>query len=320
VYERAYVSELVDGPPDLRALLTACGMSAFTTVLNYLLFEGKLDGPVLVGAGLYHESKELLLRGLAERVVLVDESDTAALVRALDELRPAAVFLDTVCNTKWMPMPDIAAVVPRLRGAYLVLDNTGLGPAFQPFALSGADRARLIVFESLLKYTQLGLDRANAGVIVAGPRDAEALDDYREHLGTNVSDVCVRMLPPPSRHVLERRLARMWRNAAYLAGRLDGCVYPGAGGCISLPFADGGFVERAIDQARARRIPLVAGSSFGFDTTRIYLTAARSDYGEPFVRIAAGTENRIAVERLAEVFLAAGAVTPQVESRRSYIR
>src|SRR5207302_9470279 len=141
-----------------------------------------------------------LERGLAEQVVVVDESDTRALLRALDEHRPAAMFLDTLCNTKWMPMPDIAAVVPRLRGAYLVLDNTGLGPAFQPFALPGADRARLIVFESLLKYAQLGLDRVTAGVIVARREDAEALDDYREHLGMNVADACVRMLPPPSRH------------------------------------------------------------------------------------------------------------------------
>jgi cystathionine beta-lyase/cystathionine gamma-synthase len=319
VYERAYLSELVDSPPGTRALLTSCGMAAFTTVLDYLLFEGKLDGPVLVGRSLYHESKELLLRALGGRVVLVDESDTAELLDALDELRPAAVFLDTLCNTKWMPLPEIAAVVPRLRGACLVLDNTGLGPMLQPFTLPGAERARLIVFESLLKYAQLGLDRANAGVIVAGPADAEALDDYREHLGTNIADVCVRMLPRPSRHVLERRLARIWRNAGLLAERLDGCVYPGVGGCISLPCADGEFVERAVEEARAQGVSLVGGSSFGFDTTRIYLTAARSDYGEPFVRIAAGTENRIAIERLGGVLVAAGAATSHVESLRSYI-
>jgi cystathionine beta-lyase/cystathionine gamma-synthase len=313
VYERAYIAELVAGPPGARALLTGCGMAAFTTVLDYLLFDGKLDGQVLVGRALYHESKELLLRALGRQAVLVDESDARVLLGALDGLRPCAVFLDTLCNSRWMPLPDVAAVVGRLRGAYLVLDNTGLGPCFRPFDLPGAQTAKLIVFESLLKYAQLGLDRVNAGVIVAGRDDADALDGYREHLGTNVPDVCARMLPPPSRHVLERRLGRIWRNAALLADRVDGCVYPGVGGCISLPFADGALVERAIEEARGRGVSLVAGSSFGFDTTRIYLTAARSDHGEPFVRIAAGTENRIAIERLGDVLAAATAPGARLE-------
>jgi len=50
---------------------------------------------------------------------------------------------------------------------------------------------------------------------------------------------------------------------------------------------------------------LLGGSSFGFDTTRIYLTAEGADYGEPFVRIAAGTEHRLEVERVAEALTAA---------------
>jgi hypothetical protein len=67
--------------------------------------------------------------------------------------------------------------------------------------------------ESLLKYAQLGLDRANADVIVAQARDAEMLEGYRKHLGTNIPDVAVHTLPPPDRGVLERRLARLERNA-----------------------------------------------------------------------------------------------------------
>ena len=47
-------------------------------------------------------------------------------------------------------------------------------------------RGCLISFESLLKYAQLGLDRANAGLIIAPSTDAALLDAYREHLGTNV--------------------------------------------------------------------------------------------------------------------------------------
>src|SRR5439155_16170720 len=100
-----------------------------------------------------HETKDLLIRALGEQVVFVDETDTAALLRAIDDCRPRAVLLDTLCNTKWMPRPDVSAVIRHLRlvgrPTYFVLDNTGLGPTCQPFATLGdASTPRLIVFES----------------------------------------------------------------------------------------------------------------------------------------------------------------------------
>jgi len=335
-YERRYVDELVDGPEGLRALLTSCGMGAFTTVLSFLLLERKLEGPVLAGRGLYHESRFLLERALPGRIRFVDERETGALLRAIDALRPSAVFLDSLSNTTWLPVPELEAVIERLRrtNTYLVVDNTGLSVACQPFALAGGS-VRLLVFESLLKYAQLGLDRANAGVVIAGADDAEFLSRYREHLGTNVADVAVHALPRPDRRVLERRLARLQRNALYLAGRLAdrafasrAVVYPGLpshpcagaaarlrfrGGCLSIVLrrpdcgleGERALVEAAVVEAAKRGVGLLAGSSFGFDTTRIYLTAAGGGCGEPFVRVAAGTEHRLALDPLAEALAAA---------------
>src|SRR4029450_7033729 len=44
------------------------------------------------------------------------------------------------------------------------------------------------------------------------------------------------------------------------------------------------LVREAAPEAARRRVALLGGSSFGFDTTRIYLTAEDADSGEPFVR------------------------------------
>jgi cystathionine beta-lyase/cystathionine gamma-synthase len=335
-YEQRYLRALVDGGPDLRALLTSCGMAAFTTVLSFLQMERKLDGPVLAGAGLYHESRLLLERALPGRVRLLDETNTGVLLRAIDELRPSAVFLDSLSNTKWMPVVDLPRVLARLAGTqtYAVVDNTGLSVACQPFALAES-APRLIVFESLLKYAQLGLDRANAGVIVARGEDGELLSGYREHLGTNVADIAVHALPQPDRRVLEQRLARLQRNALLLAERLEATagrsvevVYPGlpshpcaaaarrlpfSGGCLSIVFREAdarlrperALVEQALAEAARREVALLAGASFGLDTTRIYLTAEDAACGEPFVRIATGTEHRLEVEGVAEVLATA---------------
>jgi cystathionine beta-lyase/cystathionine gamma-synthase len=220
-----------------------------------------------------------------------------------------------------MPVPDLCAVIAALRGTgtYLVLDNTCCSVGCQPFALA-RESVRLVVFESLLKYAQLGLDRVAAGVIVAGPADAESLEEYREHLGTNIPDASVHALPPPDRGVLERRLARLQRNALRLARGLDerappgvSVIYPGRGGCLSLLLEERSerlerqhrLVRGAVAEAARRGVRLLAGSSFGFDTTRIYLTAARAEYGIPFVRIAAGTEHRLELDALTDVLATA---------------
>jgi cystathionine beta-lyase/cystathionine gamma-synthase len=335
-YERRYVQEMVDRPCGLRALLTSCGMAAFTTVLSFLRLEGQLSGRVVAGAGLYHESRLLLERTLPGRVHFVDERDTARLLRTIDRVEPAAVFLDSLSNTAWMPLPELGAVVERLRGTdtYLVVDNTSASVGCQPFALAG-ESVRLLLFESLLKYAQLGLDRANAGVIVADAEHAEPLSVYREHLGTNISDLAVHALPWPDRRVLERRLARLQRNALLLAERLSerapasvAIVYPGLashscarvaarlgfrGGCLSILFRDlegrlergRTLVEVAVAEAARRGVALLAGSSFGFDTTRVYLAAAAPEHGVPFVRVAAGAEHRLALGPLADALAAA---------------
>ena len=338
-YERRYVQAMIDGPRGLRALLTNCGMAAFTTILSFLLLEGRLGRPVLAGGGLYHESRLLLERALPGKVRLVDERDTCALLRAIGDCRPSAIFLDSLSNTKWMPVPELAPVIERLRGSdtYLVVDNTGLSVACQPFALAG-ESVRLIAFESLLKYAQLGLDRANAGVIIARADDARLLSAYREHLGTNIADVAVHALPRPERWVLERRLARLGRNALLLARRLTEIgavevVYPGLGshpcaatarrlsfrgGCLSIVLRESDIelrrertlLEHAVAEAARRGVALLGGSSFGFDTTRIYLTAEGAECGEPFVRIAAGAEHRLEIEQVADALGAAlGEVT-----------
>lgn len=308
-YERAYVQGAGSG--DVRALMTGCGMAAFTTILNFLLMERLLEGPVVAGRALYHETKKLLLRALPGSVYEVDEGDADALGRAVRGLRPAAVFLDSLCNTRWAPVPDLTPVFRAIRrtNAFLVLDNTGLSMSFEPFRMAAG--VRLVVWESLLKYAQLGLDRANAGVILAHPEDAERLSEYREHLGTNIADVSVNALPRPDQAILGRRLARLERNAGVIARALqreaDGAVvYPGLpshrshtvarrlafrGGCVGV-VTDEALGERlvgvAIAEARRAGVPLVGGTSFGLDTTRVYLVHG----AEPFVRIAAGTEHR----------------------------
>jgi len=106
----------------------------------------------------------------------------------------------------------------------------------------------------------------------------------------------------PDQARLGRRLARLERNAAILADRLDG-FHPGVGPLVQLDVAEPqAWVARALEQAKRRNVQVVAGTSFGFDHTRVYVTAPGPD---SFLRIAPGTEDRLRIETVAEALSAA---------------
>ena len=344
-FEAAYVREYVDVPPaaPVRAIMTSCGMSAFATILGYLTMQPVLaSGPVLVMRELYHECRDLLATSsLANRLVWVDGSETTALFHAVEKLKPAAIFLDSYCNSRGITVPDLSTLLPALRHVarrktFVVIDNTGLSVAFQPIpSMLGAPALRPLVFESLSKLAQFGLDRTAAGMIVALEEEAEGLSEYREHLGANIADACVWMVPSPDRERFERRLARLGRNAGTLAGAIEDAapkgsrVRPYFPGLPSHPchahIPEGGFpgtffelrvgpdpptpeehvrlMEALVEEASSRGVLIACGASFGFDVTRLYRTATRSAHG-PFLRIAPGTEDRGALERLCDVFRA----------------
>ena len=351
-FEERYLREYVAAPDglELQARMTACGMAAFTTILHFLCSAIDQARPVVATRGMYHECRGLLADSpLGVRVHWVDDGDTAEIRRACRQLQPAALFLDSMCNSKELAVPDTTRVLLDLadskrRDIYVVVDNT-CAPIFShPFRVSAwSKHLRVLMFESLTKYAQFGFDRVAAGMIVAPIPEADELDRLREHLGTNVSDVSVAAVPEPNRALLGRRLRRIERNAGLLAqhiaeyaetpGMPVRVVYPGLsshpchGAARRLGFYGGFFalrvglkdpspadqarlVSRLIRSARRRNVSLVAGASFGFNVTRAYRTATEIGLG-PFVRISAGTEDLLEVERLKEVF---SGVTPELSA------
>ena len=263
-------------------------------------------------------------------LVEVDEALPGAMASAIDRYSPAAVFVDSLYNADGLVVPDLREAVQALAGltrqrAYLVIDNSCLSASFQPLSVipGSAPNIHPIVYESLTKYPQLGLDRTTSGMILARDEDAQALDEYREHLGTNVSEISPLILPPPDRAVIGRRLARIGRNAERLAICLAEHLPVGhpslpshvshpiarrlrfRGGLLTVSMPAGGHdaaAERSIGEAAQRGAGLVAGTSFGFDTTRVYAVSGTSG---PFLRIAAGTETVAELPALADAFAAA---------------
>jgi len=335
-WETGWLDQMVDDPHghQLRALMTASGMAAFTTVLAHVMGRAA-SGPILVGRSTYHECRQLLHAAGGRRVIEIAEGDVDAWIDAI-ALEPAAVFVDSLCNAAGLPVTDVKALARLLAGtdAYFVVDNTALSVASQPWDwIQTPGGLRMIVFESLTKYPQMGFDRAAGGVIVTKVDEASLLDEMREHLGTNIADVAVHQHLVPNRELLERRLRRIGRNAAIIADEVQYRItsrrlsvrlshpgtpsHPGHAILADLQFRGGymsvepvagcpvAFAREVIQAAMrlgvARNVPLCEGTSFGFDITRLYLTASTTAHGAPFLRIAAGAEDLIGVEQVAAV-------------------
>jgi cystathionine beta-lyase/cystathionine gamma-synthase len=334
-YEELFVKKYIDSPFKtlIRAYMTSSGMSAFTTIYNYLSVEGKIKDKVIVGKSSYFQYKGTLVNGLKDRLVLVDETKTKELIRQIKFHKPSVIFIDSLSNTESIPVPDLRKLIVQLenncaKDTYLIIDNTCLPIFFQPFNITLKFRSKLhiIAFESLMKYHHFGLDRATGGIIIAKGNDASKIFEYRKNLGTNISDYSVYCFPEPSKQVLLKRMLRLQRNALILSSYLkdlisiqntpvEEIIYP----TQSLPFKGSffnlkfkkpyrsvsfykKFINRVIYYARKKDVEIIAGTSFGLNNTRIYLTSLWTDYGEPFIRIAAGTEDIFTIQKIKNVF------------------
>lgn len=341
-YGQAFVKEYIEHPLRLApfAFPTSSGMSAVATVLIHVGHSLKNDTPVLAGKGSYFQNKWQLEHLFPGRVHWVDEFDTQGLLARAKELEPGLVFLDSLCGAESLPMPDLHTLVPGLSkilgsASTLVIDNTILATMYQPLRDLPINPfgMKLIVVESLLKFHQFGMDRVGGGIIWAPMGSDSGLFEARMHVGTIMPDMSVLALPEPNRKLFDERLLRIGRNARLFAERLHAHIegsgirvnhpalphYRGyawtkdlafQGPFVTITFTEGSqtvshydaFVARVHKAAQQAGIDIVGGTSFGFDTTRVYVTARyATNITEPFVRISLGTETREEVERLADV-------------------
>ena len=344
-YELAFLKANIDGfiKFPIQVCATPSGMAAFTTILNFLLLERKATRPVLIGKSIYFENKALVLQAFPDNVIEVEESDTDAVIRAIDSYNPSVVIFDSLSNSPDVAVPNLTAITKHLVAGcksetFLVVDNTCLSVMFQPFPFVFAkhSKLRLIVFESLNKYHQFGYDRVTGGIFWSYGGDTGKLFDYRVHLGTNIPDLAIASLPTPNRKTLIKHLAKHQRNAMIVAFALQawidthpqapfsGIMYPGlshhpsynwtknntfCGSYLTIQFKKKyqtipsykRFVRAIIQKARRNHVDIVSGTSFGMNTTRVYLTAVRSRPHIPFIRVSVGTETRMAIEAVTQV-------------------
>lgn len=293
-----------------QVLLTNSGMAALTTIITMMLREKILTRPVLVGRGSYFQNKELLLKLLPVKAIEFDETDPVAFEALAQKWQPAAVFVDSLANNPMVTQPNLEKLDRILKRkcrkkCFLVIDTTC--QAFMVQAPTESRKVKVIVWESLNKHYQFGLDLTTGGVIWADNPTTQKLFYARMHAGTILPTLGAAILPTPNRRRLSKRLKRLERNAIELAQGIKGAevIFPKQGYRGSFLVINHHKPKRLLKAmmaaAKKVRVPLVAGSSFGLNISRIYVVAMKNEYVRPFLRIAVGTETMMEMRRLTEV-------------------
>jgi cystathionine gamma-synthase len=221
-----------------RALSFASGMAAVSTVLDLVGHGATVVAPRHAYTGSIMALGDLESRGRL-RAVLVDVSDTEAVVAACDDA--ALVWLESPTN----PALEIADLEPIIKAAhaaeaYVVVDNTFATPLLQRPLDLGAD----IVVHSATKYLA-GHSDVQMGAIVTSDDELYAVLKGRRDLVGAVPGPFEAWLALRGLRTLHLRVERAQANATELARRLAehpavGEVrYPGFGGIVAIVLAQG---------------------------------------------------------------------------------
>src|SRR3989338_2750158 len=325
----------------LKAYLTNSGQAAFQTILTYLSSENKIAGKVMVGRSSYFQYKQILKGIFGWKTILIPEMNNKVIMERIRKEKPGVIFIDSLTNSAEIAVPDLNSILDYIyrtaeKDIYIIIDNTCLAVSCQPFLLRKTNKkVHLITFESLNKYYQFGLDLVTAGVIICDNREAGGIFEYRKHAGTNISDTSVYALPKPNRKLLKKRLNKHQRNAQELAkylsetdrqgDKIEKIIYPGLdnhpaydwskelefkGSFLNIKFKEQydnpkymkKLMDLVIKTGRQKEVNIIGGTSFGLNTTRIYLTSLLTKFGKPFLRVSLGTEDYLTLTKIKAVF------------------
>lgn len=340
-YERRFASEYLShlGSDSIKAYLTSCGMSAFSSVLHFLQGEYRVEGPAMALEPMYFENIHLA-RAFFPDLHIYRPKGKDSLRARLEEVMPRIIFVDAVSNCGEVMVHDLETVMDfaatgTVEETFVVIDSTCLPAPLLPGGMLSdlPGHLRVILVESLAKHHQFGMDGVTGGIVAwhAPERIQSSFFKTRARFGANIADASVGSLPGPNRRSLENRMRRHARNMERLVSGLElagglaviesvSWAGDGAGDCAwfrspvaSIRFRKEfarvdlykQFEDMVLELARARNFPLGFSTSFGFDITRLYVTAPATVWEPPFLRLSIGTETASQIDELVSILIEA---------------
>ena len=331
--ELAYAAQLGLDPATSRVLLTSSGMAGYALIENFLLryVLGPQDR-VLLDPGVYFESQQQLKTLPFMNIVVAAGGTRAHMLDAIDAHQPKVVFVDPLTNCQALNLIDMHRLLDAAAGlcrqeTWFVVDGTLLSGGFDPFAPPRLPNIRVLYYESACKYLQCGMDLGPAGLVVVEPSLAQRFEHLRRGIGAIAAEPII--MPRVSRGAYMSYLRAQTASAGAVARAVGdfaqqsgesalAAIFPGAvdhpdhaelfrydhvGGLVTFRFLEARlnrrryietFIDGLIIKARAAKLPLAMGVSFGFRVPRITAAWSSYDSDQAFLRLSAGVDTRIA--------------------------
>lgn len=327
-FARSYIPSYIAVRPV--PLCTNSGMAALTVSCLTIRRRVPNNPKIAVGKRSYFENKEMLTRFFSQSdIQYFDESHPDT----LRKMNADCVFVDTYTNDPEIVTVDIPLLLSAVRSTgkqtIVCIDATGTSSTYCSIPLwarSGTGMP-IIVFESLNKLHQYGLDRVTGGIVWSYGIVSEELYLARDYSGSNMAEFSVAALPSPNKHLHTQYLRILEKNALRIA---NACAdipgisvsYPGLpshsshriakkigffGPFVSVTMPKGTYqsyrraLNRILSYAKKTNVPLIGGSTFGTPVTRVYTWPTRSEFERPYLRISPGLETDEEIHAICDV-------------------
>ena len=213
----------------LSALLFSSGMGAINTALDDLAHEARHQGRTnVIGGHSWMEVQEYVRVEHPDVFDFVDETDAAALARALSNPSILGVCLETIVNHPDMPVVPLLTAArssPKAEDKVLLLDCAHTPEYHAPAVRACLPTTPILTVVSGVKFLQAGWDLSKAGLISIWPAPkasaiASRMMELRERSGRTPSYEEAFLASFETRSSFTSRLARYDRNTELTAQKI----------------------------------------------------------------------------------------------------
>jgi cystathionine beta-lyase/cystathionine gamma-synthase len=296
------------------------GMGAFNTLLQSLPdFHNSVK---LAGNNLYFEVLSLLK--YHKNIFFINEENTNEIISFIQEKQPDYLFFDPVANSARLPVFNFKHLfeyykkIPPEKPVSIIIDITLTLHFFDVtafFTEAFPNNLNIFLYRSLQKLDQNGLDMVTGGIITHYGNLNLPLDGFRQ-LGTTPTETEVLTVEYLGTEFTENRFIRHCRNTLLIAGFLNKKNKGSILESVQHPFLQKNipdksylqvplcffslkdyfnledcnfFLSELIRISKIKNFNIIAGTSFGFNFSRIMITTFPDSSAICF-RFSAGNE------------------------------
>lgn len=339
-YEKDFLDEFIvnnNKELDLVCLMTSSGQGASLTLMGVILNEISNTPKVLLSKNTYYETQVLFAKNKSCTCVFFNEDEEGSIIQQIIDENVDVLLVEPYYCGESISFLDIHSLICKInkiklqKSIYILIDASMMSGAIQPFSqIISNPNIEIFLFESMVKYREFGLDKVNAGFLVAPKKYLRRLISSRAVTGTILHSADLNLLPRINKCQFDIRMRTIFRNTKYLSQELQdfasanehllvsGVEYPGIpqhrhynrfndsdypylNGIVNIKFDNDYyknfatmlfFISKIMEDAKSAGLSVAHGTSFGFDYTRLAIAdTSGGDFQHPFIRISVGREN-----------------------------